>query len=115
MLHYTHAGTGSLSPLAKQQQFQRVINRRLVLWSGKGEGGRGTLHFTHLKRKTTRRKHKKTERKKKRERSTRVHVSAEGGLAASKINCANNSCPQKDKQACWSWNRKPELAWALEI
>lgn len=71
----------------------------MVLWSGKGEGGRGTLHFTHLKRKTTRRKHKKTERKKIRERSTRVHVSAEGGLAASKINCANNSCPKKDKRA----------------
>lgn len=28
-----------------------------------------------------------------------MHVSAEGGLQASKINCANNSCPQKDKAA----------------
>lgn len=41
---------------------------------------------------------KKTEKKIK-ERGTGVHVSAEGGLAASKIDCTNNSCPQKDKRA----------------
>lgn len=107
---HTHAGTGSLSPLAQRQHFQRFINWRLALWRGKGGGGgRGTLHLTHLKRKTTRRKHKKErERGKKKERGSRVHVSAEGGLAASKINCTNNSCPQKDKAAgagigsrCW--------------
>lgn len=97
---YTHAGTGSLSPLAQEQNSPSVLmNWRVVLWSGKGEGGRGTLHLTHLKRKTTRRKHKREREGGKKARGTGVHVSAEGGLAASKINCANNSCPQKDKPA----------------
>lgn len=53
------SGTGGNSPSV-------LMNWRVVLWSGKGEGGRGTLHLTHLKRKTTRRKHKRErERKKK--------------------------------------------------
>jgi len=115
---YTHAGTGSLSPLAEQQQFQRVINWRLVLWSGKGEGGKRNSSLDTFKKKN-KKKTQKREREEKKERGTRVHVSAEEGLAASEINCANNSCPQKDKPAgvgrgSQSWPRLSNVKNRLE-
>lgn len=77
---HTHAGTSSLLPSGTGVKQSRRINELeggSLEWK-KGEGGRGTLHLTHLKRKTTRRKHKREREGGKKAGGTGVHVSAGG-------------------------------------